>query len=144
MTEVIAAVPAGDDDRARHEDMQVRRSVASMQESAITAQGGAPDPSRAHAGQLMLEEEPDDLEEEEPSDEPVAQQVSAVDAARVARMGNEVLVIDGRPRYHLAGCVHLLGRASEALPVHEAVELGFTPCGLCEPDTALLTEARRV
>jgi hypothetical protein len=30
------------------------------------------------------------------------------------------------------------------LPVHEAIELGFTPCGLCEPDSALLTEVRRV
>ena len=56
----------------------------------------------------------------------------------------EVLVIDGRPRYHQAGCVHLLGRESEPLPVSEAVELGFTPCSLCEPDSALLAEARRV
>jgi len=59
-------------------------------------------------------------------------------------MSNEVLVIDGRPRYHLAECAHLLGRESEPLPVHEAVELGFTPCDLCQPDSALLAEARRV
>ncbi len=59
-------------------------------------------------------------------------------------MSAEVLVIDGRPRYHQAGCVHLLGRESEPLPVSEAVELGFTPCSLCEPDSALLAEARRV
>jgi hypothetical protein len=58
-------------------------------------------------------------------------------------MSTDVLVVDGRPRYHLAGCVHLLGREIERLPVSEAVELGFTPCGLCEPDTALLAEARR-
>ena len=55
-----------------------------------------------------------------------------------------VLVIDGRPRYHQAGCVHLLGRDSEPLPVSEAVELGFTPCSLCEQDSALLADARRV
>ena len=60
-------------------------------------------------------------------------------------MSADVLVVDGRPRYHLAGCVHLLGRGeSEPLPVAEAVELGFTPCSLCEPDSALLAEARRV
>jgi hypothetical protein len=59
-------------------------------------------------------------------------------------MSVDVLVIDGRPRYHLAGCVHLLGRDSEPLPVGEAVELGFTPCSLCEPDSALLADARRV
>jgi hypothetical protein len=80
----------------------------------------------------------------DPPDEPAAQQVSAADAVRVSRMSTEVLVVDGRPRYHLAGCVHLLGRDSEPLPVHEAIELGFTPCGLCEPDSALLTEVRRV
>jgi hypothetical protein len=78
------------------------------------------------------------------ADEPAAQQVSRADAARVSQLSTEVLVVDGRPRYHLSGCVHLLGRDSEPLPVSEAVELGFTPCGLCEPDSALLAEARRV
>lgn len=86
----------------------------------------------------------DDFDDEDPPDEPVAQRVSAADAARIARMGAEVLVIDGRPRYHVAGCVHLLGRPYEPLPVSEAVDLGFSPCGLCEPDSALLADARRV
>ncbi|MDI1464855.1 hypothetical protein QEZ54_28185 [Catellatospora sp. KI3] len=86
----------------------------------------------------------DDFDDEDPPDEPVAQRVSAADAARVARMSTEVLVIDGRPRYHVAGCVHLLGRPCEPLPVAEAVDLGFSPCGLCEPDSALLADARRV
>lgn len=83
-------------------------------------------------------------DDDDPPDEPAPQAVSAADAARVARMSADVLVIDGRPRYHLAGCVHLLGRESEPLPVGEAVELGFTPCSLCEPDSALLADARRV
>ncbi|MBX6358421.1 MAG: hypothetical protein IRZ05_21540 [Micromonosporaceae bacterium] len=81
-------------------------------------------------------------DEDDPPDEPAPQQVSPADAGRVARMSTPVLVVDGRPRYHLSGCVHLLGRDSEPLPVAEAVELGFTPCSLCEPDTALLAEAR--
>lgn len=89
-------------------------------------------------------ERSDQPAEEDPPDEPAAQQVSAADSARVGRMGTEVLVVDGRPRYHLPGCVHLLGRESESLPVSEAVELGFTPCSLCEPDSALLADARRV
>ncbi|HEY8472748.1 MAG TPA: hypothetical protein VIL37_08950 [Natronosporangium sp.] len=84
------------------------------------------------------------LDDEDPPDEPAPQQVSPADAARVGRMLNEVLVVDGRPRYHLPGCVHLLGRESEPLPVSEAIELGFTPCSLCEPDSALLADARRV
>ncbi|GAA2391943.1 hypothetical protein Cme02nite_12830 [Catellatospora methionotrophica] len=86
----------------------------------------------------------DDFDDEDPPDEPVAQRISPADAARIARMSADVLVIDGRPRYHVAGCVHLLGRPCEPLPVSEAVDLGFSPCGLCEPDSALLADARRV
>jgi hypothetical protein len=78
-----------------------------------------------------------------PVDEPAAQEVPAADAAIIARLGADVLVIDGRPRYHLADCPHLAGQESEALPVSEAVELGFTPCGRCEPDSALLADAPR-
>jgi hypothetical protein len=78
-----------------------------------------------------------------PPDEPAPQHVPAADAARVARMDTDVLVVDGRPRYHVPGCRHLLGRDSEPVPVREAVELGFTPCGGCEPDSALLADARR-
>ena len=92
----------------------------------------------------QVQAEFDELDDEDPPDEPAPQLISAADAARVARMAIEVLVIDGRPRYHLAGCVHLLGRENEPLPVGEAVELGFTPCSLCEPDSAILAEARRV
>lgn len=98
--------------------------------AVIPIQGGADGPAEA--------------EDVDPPDEPAPQQVSAADAARVAQMSVEVLVVDGRPRYHLAGCVHLLGREYEPLPVGEAIELGFTPCGLCEPDSALLADARRV
>lgn len=93
------------------------------------------------AGQPEADYPDDDVD---PPDEPAPQQVSAADAARVGRMATEVLVVDGRPRYHLPGCVHLLGRECEPLPVGEAVELGFTPCSLCEPDSALLADARRV
>jgi hypothetical protein len=85
----------------------------------------------------------EEFEDEDPPDEPAPQVVSAADTARVARLSVDVLVIDGRPRYHLPGCVHLLGRESEPLPVSEAVELEFTPCSLCEPASALLTDPRR-
>jgi hypothetical protein len=85
-----------------------------------------------------------EYDEEDPPDEPPAQEVPAEDAERVARMSTTVLVVDGRPRYHLASCVHLVGRDSEEISVREAVELGFTPCGVCEPDSALLAEAHPV
>jgi hypothetical protein len=94
-------------------------------------------------GSDSYDEDDEDDDFEEPADEPPAQRVASVDAARVAQLDTEVLVIDGRPRYHLPGCVHLLGREHESLPVGEAVDLGFSPCGLCEPDSALLARARR-
>jgi hypothetical protein len=91
------------------------------------------------------DDDDDDYEDDEdPEDEPPAQQTSAADAARIAAMSAEVFVIDGRPRYHLRGCVHMLGRDSEPLPVGEAIELGFSPCSVCEPDSSLLAAARRV
>jgi hypothetical protein len=96
----------------------------------------------AHAGAGFDDDDHDD--ESDPADEPAAQVVPAADAARVARMSAPVLVIDGRPRYHAPGCVHLSARESEPLPVSEAIELGFTPCGLCEPASALLADAGRV
>ena len=77
------------------------------------------------------------MDEEDPKDEPPIQRRPARVAAAVAQMDTDVYVIDGRPRYHLSGCVHLLGREIEPLPVYEAIELGFSPCSLCEPDTAL-------
>ncbi len=83
-----------------------------------------------------------EFSDEDPPGEPPPQLVSAADAALVARMNATVLVVDGRPRYHRAGCAHLRGRPTEPLPVSEAVELGFTPCSRCEPDTALIAGAR--
>jgi len=103
-----------------------------------------PIPGQATGARHLEFDLEEDTDDEDPPDEPAAQLVTPADADRVSRMSAEVLVIDGRPRYHQAGCVHLLGRESEPLPVSEAVELGFTPCSLCEPDSALLAEARRV
>ncbi|MEV2241338.1 hypothetical protein [Micromonospora sp. NPDC049891] len=76
-------------------------------------------------------------------DEPGAEETTAEQAARVARLADEVRVVDGRPRYHLAECPHLVGREHEPLPVAEAVELGFTPCAHCTPDSVLLSESER-
>nr|WP_238434029.1 hypothetical protein [Micromonospora tarensis] len=87
----------------------------------------------------------DAFDPEDPAaDEPAEQQVTVAEAARVARLVDAVEVVDGRPRYHLDSCPHLIGRQPETLPVAEAVELGFTPCALCAPATALLTDARPI
>lgn len=98
--------------------------------ASVTVPGG----QAGQTGQVAEEPPPDDA----PTDEPPAQHTPREDAALIARLPAEVLVVDGRPRYHVPGCRHLAEREYEPLPVAEAVELGFTPCGWCQPDTVLL------
>jgi hypothetical protein len=131
-----------DEDDHSVRDRAGRHTTVAVLDSAVPAQGGPSGSSRIVDD--VDDDDDDDDDDVEPPGEPAVQQVSAADAARVAQMSNEVLVVDGRPRYHLVGCTHLAGRDSEPLPVHEAVELGFTPCSRCEPDSALLAQARRV
>ncbi len=79
-------------------------------------------------------------------DEPEPQTVTPSDAVRVAQLDAEVVVVDGRPRYHLADCPFLAGREPEPepIPVNEAVELGFSPCGICRPvDRLVAASAHR-
>jgi hypothetical protein len=63
-------------------------------------------------------------------------------AALVAELTDVVVVIDERPRYHVSGCRFLPGKTEIPLPVQEAVELGFTPCGWCNPDRTLSNKHR--
>jgi hypothetical protein len=83
----------------------------------------------------------DDDPSREPPDEPSAEHVSTAQVGQVAALATEVVVVDGRPRYHLPACQSLLGRAHERISVTEAAELGFTPCGQCCPVAALLSAA---
>nr|WP_296075674.1 hypothetical protein [uncultured Actinoplanes sp.] len=102
-----------------------------------------------HAGRrdVPAEDEADEFAEadaDDPEDEPLPQAVRPADAVKVARLDAEVLVVDGRPRYHMADCSHLVGKLTEPIPVNEAVELGFSPCGLCRPvDRLVAATARR-
>ncbi|WP_067498140.1 hypothetical protein [Actinoplanes sp. TFC3] len=85
----------------------------------------------------------DDPDPEDPADEPLPQAVRPADAVRVARMDAAVVVVDGRPRYHLPACPFVAGKHPEPLPVSEAVELGFSPCGTCRPVDNLVAAASR-
>lgn len=58
-------------------------------------------------------------------------------AALVAGLEDEVVVVDEQPRYHVTGCRSLSGSPLIPLPVREAVELGFSPCGWCAPARTL-------
>jgi hypothetical protein len=85
---------------------------------------------------------PDDEDYPDPPDEPPEESVSAPDALRVIDLTADVLVVDGRPRYHLRDCSHLADREIIPLPIPEARESGFTPCSLCRPDSRLAAQAR--
>jgi hypothetical protein len=76
-----------------------------------------------------------------PDDEPDEHPATYPDLVAVGKLAAEVRVIDGRPRYHVSSCMHLLGRASRGMPVREAIAIGFTPCGLCDPIGRLLGQA---
>ncbi|HEX3812542.1 MAG TPA: hypothetical protein VHX59_06835 [Mycobacteriales bacterium] len=78
----------------------------------------------------------------DPPDEPPEEDVSASDVLRIVDLLDEVLVVDGRPRYHLAGCRHLVARETIPLPVSEAREAQFTPCAWCHPDSTIADRAR--
>ncbi len=56
--------------------------------------------------------------------------------------GGSVLVVQGRPRYHVAGCRYLSGKTPEVVEVVRARDEGFTPCGVCKPDLALAALAQ--
>lgn len=84
-----------------------------------------------------------DADYPDPPGEPPAEQVSATNALRlVPSAAAMVVVVDGRPRYHLLDCPHLAGRQAVSLPFSEAREAGFTPCSMCKPDTHLVQRAQ--
>ncbi len=78
---------------------------------------------------------------ERPAAEPAEEDIPVGAALRAAQLDDEVLVVDGRPRYHLAGCAFLAGKPTVPLPLSTARRTGFTPCGLCRPDSTLLARA---
>jgi hypothetical protein len=77
--------------------------------------------------------------------EPPVEEVEVTDLLVVLDLTDEVLVIDEHPRYHLAGCPHVNGRGTFAMPMVEARTDGFTPCATCAPDRNLarVERARR-
>lgn len=74
--------------------------------------------------------------------EPAEEDTDAADLLAVTDLDIPVVVVDERPRYHLASCRWLGARPTLALPVREARELGFTPCAVCGPDRALAAAQR--
>jgi hypothetical protein len=79
---------------------------------------------------------------DDPDIEPAEENTDASDTLVVSELDDEVVVIDERPRYHLSFCGWLGERPTMGLPVSEARELGFTPCGRCSPDATLAARYR--
>ena len=59
-------------------------------------------------------------------------------------MVGNVLVVAGRPRYHVEGCRYLTGKDPDSVAVADAREEGFTACGVCKPDENLAAPAAEV
>jgi hypothetical protein len=75
------------------------------------------------------------------SDDLVEDSDEHVVAAAVAT-GADVFVVSGHPRYHLEECPAVLGNdEAESLPIGEARDLGFVPCGACQPDSEIAEAA---
>lgn len=77
---------------------------------------------------------------------PVASEVAEAPVAprtvkALAVAGGAVLVVAGRPRYHVEGCRYLAGKDADTVDVNAAREDGFTACGVCRPDEALSAAA---
>jgi uncharacterized Zn finger protein (UPF0148 family) len=67
--------------------------------------------------------------------------VTAPAAGDSSAAEGSVLVVEGRPRYHVEGCRYLAGKDASVLPVAEARSEGYTACGVCKPDDALAAVA---
>lgn len=94
---------------------------------------------------LQSREEPEDetvLSDDEPIIGKAEEDTDAADLLVVYELTEEVLVVDEQPRYHLPHCRWPNLERAERLPVREARELGFTPCGRCRPDKALARKHR--
>jgi len=113
-----------------------------VDEKSVTEEPAAEGGAAADSGEPAIDQA-DAGEAVDPKDEPAEEDVDMADLLVVIDLSDEVLVVDLRPRYHRAGCAHLVDRDALPLPVSEAREDGFTPCGLCQPDAALAAAARQ-
>ena len=54
----------------------------------------------------------------------------------------QVWVADGFPEYHVQGCSELAGLTDQAVPYEQAIEDGFQPCVVCDPDRQPVADSR--
>jgi hypothetical protein len=105
--------PAVTDDGAGSTDGE--RPAAAPAVSVAKARSAGRVPVRAHADEEELE---DDEFEDADLDGPT------------------VLVVPGRPRYHVDGCRYLAGKQVDEVPLDEA-RGSYSACGVCKPDAVV-------
>ncbi|CCH34135.1 hypothetical protein ABZ816_09960 [Actinosynnema sp. NPDC047251] len=122
-------------------DWALRRGSGTAPAAGTTAQTGD---QQASADDHPVEGQDGDDTPGSPDQatEPEEEDTDAADLLIVADLKDEIRVLDERPRYHLAACPWLAGRASLGLPIAEARQLGFTPCAVCAPDSTLAAKKR--
>jgi outer membrane biosynthesis protein TonB len=72
-------------------------------------------------------------------DQPAEEPAPEGDELEDTQVAGTVLVVAGRPRYHVPGCRYLTGKSPNEVDVADARDEGFTPCGVCKPDDVLAT-----
>ncbi|MFB9683622.1 hypothetical protein [Amycolatopsis plumensis] len=115
--------------------------VEEEQTTLIPASGDLGDP----ADTPEPEPEPEDASAEAettPDSDPGVEDTPEEDAALLADLEDEVVVVDEHPRYHLRTCSWLGTRDTIPIGVGEARQLGFTPCDVCRPNAALAAAHR--
>lgn len=112
-------------------------TVVGFAAGADPAAGGPPQGSSGDATDAAAAAAPAGPDGEPPEETP-----DAAASATVAELQDEVVVVDERPRFHVGECRFLPGRPVIPLPVAEALELGFSPCGWCTP-VQVIAERRR-
>ena len=87
--------------------------------------------------QDVVEQEPvdEDFVEDDSSEQDAVDEDDGFEQAELETgSGVTVLVVSGRPRYHLEGCRVLRGKEPQPLDRDDARTHGFSPCGVCKPD----------
>lgn len=109
---------------------------AGATDSRSTSADGRPAPTALiGAAQTSAPEPVADEADADEADGAAAEEGVLVDPADLPP--GMVFVVAGRPRYHAEGCRYLAERDVEALDVADALDEGFSPCGVCKPDDVL-------
>ncbi len=153
-TELPTAAPAFDPDPLAEPRPELAAAIPPEPQPLLSAEPAVePEPAAEPETEAELEPEAELAAEAEPepaAEQPLAEPEVGADVgaepepdvaepaepeqpATAPSLG-EVWVVPGRPRYHLQGCMIIGDQEAVALPLEQAVDDGFKPCSLCEPD----------